>query len=200
MSENQPALLAKIEALESLLTLTSHTFEKKLADIQSELQVLRVSISEEQVDSKVIAPVSKSPDPVLNANSDQFDNRLNAPSADKAKAEWIEKLAHQVVADDSVRTLNQSTSVDNTQESEAVFQPNSIDKPQIHEEIFETSPKPGLINALFASIIHFLIEFVLTRLTFFSAPFQELYHRFIKLYHHYQQQGKAPVFLMTVKR
>ncbi len=198
MSENEQTLNAKIDALERSLKFTQHTFEKKLVDIQSELLVLRESISEQQADSKLIAPVSENLNPVLNSDSGHSDDQLKAPRVDKAKAEWIEKLAHQIADNDSEQTQNQSASVENTQGSEPVFQTLSTDKTPVYEDIREMPVKSSLFRVFFAPIIRFLLELVLTRLAFFSAPFQELYHRFIKLYYHYQEQGKAPVFLMTV--
>lgn len=66
------------------------------------------------------------------------------------------------------------------------------------EEINRKSSEPGFLNILLSNFFRSITGFILNFLTIITTPFQELYHKLIKLYFHYQQQGKAPVFLMTV--
>ncbi len=62
----------------------------------------------------------------------------------------------------------------------------------------ETRPDPGFISTLISNASETFLAYLLSSLAIFAAPAQDLYTRLIKLYYHYQKQGKAPVFLMTV--
>jgi len=58
--------------------------------------------------------------------------------------------------------------------------------------------EPGVVQVLMSKAFETAFSQILSLLLAFTAPFHELYHRLVRLYFHYQKQGKAPVFLMTV--
>ena len=144
MQENQAELLAKIDDLESALKSTRHKFKKKLAGIQSELQELRESISNQKKISETIATtiVSKNISPNLHSNSDQLNDQSVNLGAIEKKPELSKILAPQIA--DSAQTKNQSVAFDNAQNNKAVFQTRSTPPPpHVSEKIQEAPPKPS---------------------------------------------------------
>ena len=57
---------------------------------------------------------------------------------------------------------------------------------------------PIFSNTIFTGFLQVLLAFIIARLSFVAEPLQALFDKLLKLYSHYQQQGKAPVFLMTI--
>mgnify|MGYP002639806980 CR=1 FL=1 len=77
----------------------------------------------------------------------------------------------------------------------------SIEQREVHPVNMSavTEPRqPGFMELLIANFFHSILGLLLNSFTLLKAPFQELFHKLVKLYYHYQQQGKAPVFLMTI--
>jgi len=104
-------------------------------------------------------------------------------NSDKASTTTADNKTHSVKAD----------AVDNTRpEGWGVAPPT----PPVQKK--QKVNEPGVVQVLMSKAFETAFSQILSLLLTFTAPFHELYHRLLRLYFHYQKQGKAPVFLMTV--
>jgi len=189
MSRDDSTLQAKIDALEKSIANVRGDFIKKINKLNAEISELRqlsneVS-SEPQVHSVSHNKNDQSEKSLYNLSSK--DNQVSTNAANK-KAESV-----YINAKPERKKSMPETQVDDWYTKTEKSTVKAEDK----TEIKNTPSEPGFVNTLVSNFLQSIISYIFSSLTLFATPFQELYHKLIKLYFHYQKQGKAPVFLMT---
>jgi len=212
MQENKESLQKKIHALNEAINNTREEFSDKLNELTSELNHLR-QLSDE-LSSNALSSHSVSENTAVDApdhnTSDQITGSIRRPQSHASNLNAAR--SNQSVSNGSVyresatattdsekastsTTDNKTKSVktageDNTRTDGWVTAPAK----QIKQKVSE----PGVIQVLMNNAFETVFSQILSLLLSFTAPLHELYHRLVRLYFHYQKQGKAPVFLMTV--
>jgi len=126
----------------------------------------------------------------------QFDIASNQFPIDGALLTDENQTLHEVddvVAENSVHNI-QSQKRDDVERTQHTERSNM----QRSETDSMEQSEPGFISSFLSAFFQAIIAYVVSSLSAFSSPVQELFQRVVALYHHYQKQGKAPVFLMTV--
>jgi hypothetical protein len=191
MNKDKEFLQAKIDDLELSISDTRADFLIKLNELKSELGVLRKltqNIDENIVDESVICSEGNS----VKSSSDAPNMQQRHPDNEAKEQSVIEVTVSNKVEKESLDTVK----IESNHRNE--FHLQSKKSSDWNAELKEKPAEPSVLSSVMRHLLQSIIGFVLSRLTIFSAPFQELYHKLTKLYDHYQQQGKAPVFLMTV--
>lgn len=177
MTEATKTPQERIDELERVINNTREEFIERVSALQLELNSLRESIQsvEEPVSEKSVgisvsytAKESATPIKLPVESQAQKEPELNQQSTPEPVLNPVQK-----------KMPLPAESGWNEPADNKAFEPNAFD-------VF--------LNKFFATIFYF----ILSRLSIFIAPMQGLFHKVIKLYDHYKDQGKAPVFLMTV--
>ena len=200
MNSDEEKLWKRIDELENSLSDTYYEYRNEIDELKSELKELR-KLSAGMSYSSQTQSVS------LSIQEQQSDSFYKSPDVTSKKPAEISKSNESVNEISPTRTtLNKidtapanKQSTPETQTDVWSAQPSKPAVRQSERVKFNEQPKePGLIEVILSNFFQSIFSYLLSTLTIFSAPFHELYHRLIKLYYHYQKQGKAPVFLMTV--
>jgi len=189
MSQDEKTLQAKIDALEESIGNVRGEFLTKIRELNDELTELRKLSVEFSSDPQAHS--------VTHTNNEQPETSFyKSPVAD---AQVFVNEANK--KDDSVNSNVKSALTKSIPETEKNGWHSETDKSAAQKPSkagVENKPsEPGFINAILSNVMQTIISYILSSLTIFALPFQELYHKLINLYFHYQKQGKAPVFLMT---
>lgn len=180
MDNNIKTIQARIDELETLINDTRDDFLSKIVELKTELHSLRKLLQNETRNTE--------PQPDI-TSSTPIDRR----SKDTAQ------ITDTPQATQSSAAARMQASVDTTSESVSQKPPPPTPEPAVKTQEKPQAPaEPGMISEFFSGLSESLLVFILSRLSIITAPFQELYHKIVSLYYHYQKQGKAPVFLMTV--
>ena len=161
----------KIDELQQLIANTREEFDNKLASLYTELSTLRDEL-------------------LVNAEADNND---------KLAAESVIVETSQVQAVE-LEAQSEPTGVTNKAVVEAVvaddeWNASATDHAKSENHSATSVQRFNLFrNKFFLTIIGFLLN----RFALVISPVQSLLSKFVKLYQHYKEQGKAPVFLMTV--
>ena len=165
----------RIDELQQLIDNTRDEFDDKLASLHTELTLLREELSAEasaDYSNKLAAEnvtVQTSHIQTVELDAEHDQPQVNSEAA-------VETLVEPVTSDDAWRTSGTTHAKTESHNSAAVQ----------HFNLFR--------NKFFLTIISFLLN----RFALVISPVQGLLVKFVKLYQHYKEQGKAPVFLMTV--
>jgi len=207
MSQNKKIIQDKIDALEASLNYMRDEFQSRIRKLESELDEVRKLSSDKSYlphtqninfnfnkDEKVSNSFYK---PSGDSNIKSKDkSKIVKPNPEAIKRNQTSSVA-EPVKEDSLREARNTTP---EKQADGWYAPTSKPVAKSNyskEKISEENHEPGIVENLLSSFFQSVLSYILSSLTLFSAPFQELYHRIIKLYYHYQKQGKAPVFLMT---
>ncbi len=164
----------KMDSLEESINETRENFHVRVDELSSQLTLLRASIAQESPSTNNISFEKKAPE----------------------KAEFLPTISAEV--DKNVDTI-QSKQI-NINEKISLKEPKEVTKTNTKwsEKDDYIADNPSVLSLFFGKLIYSILGFILTSLSIFFAPIQDLFHKIKTLYFHYQKQGKAPVFLMTI--
>ncbi|MDH5424735.1 MAG: DUF2339 domain-containing protein [Gammaproteobacteria bacterium] len=186
MTDATKSLQQRIDELEHVLENTRDEFNSRILALKSELGVLRESVQSEQ---KASLPA---------------DVAISGSYTEKQSPAIVQQSSDSVAYERSVTTnLNKSPvaeaiKVSTSTEKNEQTKSEPASAADSDDSVNSKTPEPGLLNVFISKFFIAIFYFILSRLSLFTAPFQALFHKLIKLYLHYKDQGKAPVFLMTV--
>ncbi len=201
-------LQGKIEALEASISASREEYSARIQALSQELKLLREQSDPATATSEsqpVLQPVSQEPitGPVKTAATDMQAVSQHKISSQDIAASAIQSVAASMAAESDSETSGQPR-VEAIDDKKAASRParstaqvESRPEPR-PESRPESRPEPSFMNSLISNAFETFLAYILSSLAIFAAPAQDLYTRLIKLYYHYQKQGKAPVFLMTV--
>jgi len=189
MSQDDIKLQSKIDALEESIGNVRGEFLTKIRELTDELRDLRkLSV---ELSSKATSYS------VAHTKSDQSKTSFNKSPVTDVQLPVNEKNKK----DESVNSNVKTAFTKSIPETEKSGWHSETNKPEVQRppktEVENKPGEPGFVNAILSNVVQTIIGYILSSLTLFATPFQELYHKLINLYFYYQKQGKAPVFLMT---
>ncbi len=205
MTDDKLIYLARINGLEKSIADTREEFIDKIERMEIELISIRELMSNlelsatEQTVRKEAASVQK---------QDSVDSLIIELDVPDETPEQVATALHNEAVEKQVadsQTANQikkgsvSVTLPNKRtETEKLKEPDELR--DYHQEPVEPAkPKqPGFVELMLSNFFNSIIGWLLNTFTAFKSPFHDLFQRLVNLYHHYQKQGKAPVFLMTV--
>ncbi|MEJ2610988.1 MAG: DUF2339 domain-containing protein [Candidatus Thiodiazotropha sp.] len=190
MTDDNQIFQARINGLEKSIADTRKEFIDKIEKMEVELISIRqlasrqVPPSTEQADKKDAAFIQyQDSEDTLSIDRDMPDEAPNNKSVDTHAAS-------------QAQTGSASAALSNKHsKTEKRIEPEEI---RGYKEEPVEPKEPGFAELMVSHFINSILGWLLNTFTVFKAPFHDLFHRFINLYQHYQKQGKAPVFLMTV--
>ena len=165
----------RIDELQRLIDNTRDEFDDKLTSLHTELTLLREELnaagSADDTDKMAAESVAVQTSQIqtVELEAEHDQTQDNSETA-------VEALTEQVTSDDSWRT-SATTHIKTENHNTEVVQRFNL----FRNEFFLT-----------------IISFLLNSFALVISPVQSLLVKFVKLYQHYKEQGKAPVFLMTV--
>ena len=185
MNTDNKILQTKIDELENSINDTREDFLIKMRNLNDELSTLRDSLTPDNATLSNHAVTTPSAENLEQPEkSKQSDSNLTVTD-NHNKASFVVKDREQnQLYETSEKIKKQISYNSNTGWSRSV----STQKPT----------EPGMLYVFIVNLINAFLGFILSSLNIFAAPFQDFYHKLSNLYCHYQKQGKAPVFLMTV--
>jgi len=209
MQEDKDSLKKKIHALDEAIKNTREEFTDKLNELTNELNHLR-KLSDEY-DSHSNQSISSSN--VVNIPEDhktQVDQvagstQDNISSVNAARSN--QSVSRSSVYHESVTTSTDTEKLSASKTENSTQSVNAVADDNTRSDGWGAAPakqnkqkasEPGILQVLMTKTFESVFSQILSLLLTFSAPLHELYHRLVRLYFHYQKQGKAPVFLMTV--
>ncbi|MFK5951385.1 MAG: DUF2339 domain-containing protein [Methylococcales bacterium] len=186
MNTDNKILQTKIDELENSISDTRDEFLIKMRDLNDELSLLRDSLTLDDVTSSNEVVITTSSDKLEQVDTDSLVTQNNRNKASFVIKEKKQTHLYQT-PEKPTKQASHNSSIDWSKPDET---PESK-QPKKPEE-------PGIIQVFTSKLINAIFGFILNSLSIFAAPFQEFYHKLSSLFSHYQKQGKAPVFLMTV--
>jgi len=212
-------LQRKIEALESAINVSREQFSAQLGALKDELGALRklsaatpeisqpaeTAVQQDKVnkDTLASAQVNKVPaseaEPSTVTTSTVTTSTAAASRADQpADTPYRTTSGYTEEQKTSENKATENTSTENTSQRQQAPEEQTQEARTQEAQTSLVEAEPGFVSMMLSNAAKSIIAYLLSSLSIFAAPMHELYHRLIKLYSHYQKQGKAPVFLMTL--
>ncbi len=169
MSGDKETLSERISRLEADIAAMREAFETRSGRLESEIQSLRQQLRAED----------QQPEPPVMAEVAQQSVAAVEASAQAESVQQKVALPAETESNDDNRDNPWSDTEDSWSKA-------------------SSKAEPGFMRLLLSGLMQNVIGFLLNLLGLLKSPFQQLLYKLFDLYRHYQQQGKAPVFLMTL--
>lgn len=196
MTDDNQIYLARINGLEKSIADTRKEFIAKIERMEIELMSIRQLVPKQEQPS--IQQTALKDAAFVQKQDSENSLVIELDSPDEEPVQAAAALHNEAVEKETTDTHTASQA---KKYSVSVTLPNErieAEKQRRYEEEPVEQKEPGFIELMIANFFHSLLGWLVNTFTAFKAPFQDLFQRLLNLYQHYQKQGKAPVFLMTV--